>query len=103
MGDLQSLLPRVVAGAILLAILGTPSIASAHTDAGIRQSIEEAAAQHTRLENTRFSVRVSGGEVVLFGQVRLYGQKLLLEQIAWRTAGVAAVDNEIRVEPRFKV
>lgn len=95
----RRLLTSALAATVLIAGSHRPSSASSVTDAAIRQSIEAVAAQDLRLENTQVSARVSGGEVILFGQVRLYRQKMLYEQIAWQVAGVAEVDNEIRVEP----
>lgn len=35
----------------------------------------------------------------MFGQVRLYSQKMMYARIAWQTKGVVEVENEIRVEP----
>lgn len=83
---------------ILVALLGAPA-AAANEDASIRQAIESTAARDSRLEGTHVSVRVQGGEVILFGSVRLYLQKMLFEQLAWRTEGVTEVDSEIRVVP----
>jgi hypothetical protein len=37
--------------------------------------------------------------IVLFGEVGLYIQKMIYEQIAWKTEGVIEIDNEIRVVP----
>jgi osmotically-inducible protein OsmY len=44
---------------------------------------------------------VVDGNVVLFGEVGLYIQKMLYEKIAWKNQGVVEVDNEIRVVPRL--
>jgi osmotically-inducible protein OsmY len=89
----------VLAPVILVAARGVPAIAAASDDVTIRQAIERAAAQDTRLEGTHVSVRVRDGEVILFGSVRLYLQKMIFERLAWRTMGVTEVDSEIRVEP----
>jgi osmotically-inducible protein OsmY len=84
---------------ILVTVLGVSAIAAANDGATIRQAIEGARAQDTRLADTHVGVRVRDGEVILFGSVRLYLQKMLFEQLAWRTVGVTEVDSEIRVEP----
>ena len=44
---------------------------------------------------------MDGGNVVLYGTVALYIQKMLYEQIAWKTVGVVEVENEIRVAPKL--
>ena len=67
----------------------------------IKQRIEDEAAEPFRLRGTKVDLAVEDGCVVLYGTVRLYIQKLLYEQIAWKTRGVVEVDNEIRVVPRL--
>jgi osmotically-inducible protein OsmY len=49
----------------------------------------------------KVDLAVEEGYVVLYGTVGLYIQKMLYEQIAWKTEGVVEVDNEIRVVPRL--
>jgi osmotically-inducible protein OsmY len=67
----------------------------------IKQNIENDAADTPRLRGTRIDLAVKDGNVVLFGEVGLYIQKLLYEKIAWKNQGVIEVDNEIRVVPRL--
>jgi hypothetical protein len=55
----------------------------------------------TAYDTQKVKVAVEDGNVVLFGTVALYIQKMRYEQIAWKTGGVVAVDNEIRVVPKL--
>jgi osmotically-inducible protein OsmY len=65
----------------------------------IKQRIEDEAADTFRLRETKVDLVVKDGYVVLYDTVGLYIQKMLYEQIAWKTKGVVEVDNEIRVVP----
>ena len=69
----------------------------------LRQRIIAQARNDKRLEGTQVVVAVKDGGVVLYGTVWLYSQKMLYEQIAWRTYSVFEVDNELQVEPRVPV
>jgi osmotically-inducible protein OsmY len=71
------------------------------SDKVIKQRIEDQAADTLGLRNTKVDLAVEEGYVVLYGTVGLYIQKMLYEQIAWKTEGVVEVDNEIRVVPRL--
>ena len=73
--------------------------ALAMSDKIIKQRIEDEAADTSRLRGTKVDLAVEDGYVVLYGTVGLYIQKMLYEQIAWKTKGVVEVDNEIRVVP----
>ncbi len=73
--------------------------ALAMSDKIIKQRIEDKAADTFRLRGTKVDLAVEDGYVVLYGTVGLYIQKMLYEQIAWKTKGVVEVDNEIRVVP----
>ena len=73
--------------------------AFAMSDKIIKQSIENEAIDTFRLRGTKIEVAVEDGYVVLYGTVGLYIQRMFYEQIAWKTVGVAEVDNEIRVVP----
>jgi hypothetical protein len=75
--------------------------ASALSDELIKQNIENDAADTLRLRATKVDLVVADGNVVLFGEVGLYIQKMLYEKIAWKNQGVVEVDNEIRVVPRL--
>ena len=78
----------------------TPDRAAlAMSDKIIKQRIEDEAADTFRLRGTKVDLAVEDGYVVLYGTVGLYIQKMLYEQIAWKTKGVVEVDNEIRVVP----
>jgi len=71
------------------------------SDELIKQNIENDAADTLRLRATKVDIVVEDGNVVLFGEVGLYIQKMLYEKIAWKNQGVIEVDNEIRVVPRL--
>jgi osmotically-inducible protein OsmY len=71
------------------------------SDELIKQNIENDAADTLRLRATKVDIVVADGNVVLFGEVGLYIQKMLYEKIAWKNQGVIEVDNEIRVVPRL--
>jgi osmotically-inducible protein OsmY len=71
--------------------------ALAMSDKVIKQRIEDQAADTLSLRKTKVDLAVEEGYVVLYGTVGLYIQKMLYEQIAWKTEGVVEVDNEIRV------
>ena len=73
--------------------------AYAMSDKVIKQRIENETEGTLRLRETRVVVDVMNGFVLLRGTVRLYIQKMLYEQIAWKTMGVVEVDNEIQVTP----
>ena len=75
--------------------------ALAMSDKIIKQRIEDEAADSLSLRGTKVDLAVEDGYVVLYGTVGLYIQKMLYEQIAWKTEGVIEVDNEIRVVPGF--
>jgi osmotically-inducible protein OsmY len=69
------------------------------SDETIKQRIEETASNTSELRGTKVGVAVEDSYVVLYGEVRLYIQKMTYERIAWQTMGVVEVDNEIRVVP----
>jgi osmotically-inducible protein OsmY len=71
------------------------------SDELIKQNIENDATDTLRLRATKVDIVVEDGNVVLFGEVGLYIQKMLYEKIAWKNQGVIEVDNEIRVVPRL--
>ena len=71
----------------------------AMSDKVIKQRIERDAADDSRLRKTMIDVDVMQGFVVLRGKVNTYIQKILFEQIAWKTMGVMEVENEIRIVP----
>ena len=73
--------------------------ALALSDKLIQQRIEKETGDTFRLRGTKVDLAVEDGYVVLYGTVSLYIQKMLYEQIAWKTEGVVEVDNEIRVVP----
>jgi osmotically-inducible protein OsmY len=89
---------------LVVLIITVSGITHAHTalamsDKIIKQRIEGEAADTFRLSETKVDLAVEDGYVVLYGTVGLYIQKMLYEQIAWKTKGVVEVDNEIRVVP----
>lgn len=85
----------------LILSLSLVTQALAVNDAVIKQRIEKRVDQELELGAATVRIDVGDGFVVLAGVVRLYAHKLSLEKIAWQTAGVEDVDNEIRVIPLF--
>jgi hypothetical protein len=82
------------------AVLVLPVVGAGADDAGVRQNVEAALlAQAAALAGATVRVEARDGDVLLHGTVRFYRQRLLVEQLAWRTAGVREVENEVRVEP----
>ena len=77
------------------------SAALALGDEIIKQRIEAKAADILELKGRQVRVDVEDGLVVLSGVVRLYVHKMTYEKIAWQTMGVAEMENEIRVTPKF--
>ena len=75
----------------------------AMSDKVIKQRIERDAADDSRLRKTMVDVDVMQGFVVLRGKVNTYIQKMLFEQIAWKTMGVVEVESEIRIVPVLPV
>ncbi len=76
-------------------------VALAMSDKVIKQRIKNQVNNTFRLRGTNVDIAVQDGLVVLYGTVGFYIQKMLFEQIAWKTNGVVEVDNEIRVMPRL--
>ena len=73
--------------------------ALALSDETINQRIEDVAADTPELRETKVRIAIEDGYVVLYGEVRLYSQKMMYGRIAWQTMGVVEVENEIRVVP----
>jgi len=84
---------------VVVILFASAPWALAMSDKIIKQRIEGEAADTFRLRGTKVDLAVEDGYVVLYGTVGLYIQKMLYEQIAWKTKGVVEVDNEIRVLP----
>ncbi len=96
--------PKLLLFVALIIIMSGIAYAGAEpatSDKIIKQRIEDKAADTFRLKGTKVDLAVEDGYVVLHGMVGLYLQKMLYEQIAWKTKGVVEVDNEIRVVPRL--
>jgi len=89
----------IVALIIIVFGLAHAHPALAMSDKIIKQRIKDEAADTFRLRETKVDLAVEDGYVVLYGTVSLYIQKMLYEQIAWKTKGVFEVDNEISVVP----
>lgn len=71
------------------------------SDENIKKRIEDKVANTSVLRGVKVNVAVEDGNVVLYGTVILYIQKMLYEQLAWKTVGVVEVDNEIQVVPQL--
>jgi osmotically-inducible protein OsmY len=65
---------------------------------GIKTGIEQAFARHARLDASKVSVLVDGGDVTLAGCVSSVAEREEAEFVAWRTHGVTSVTNSIKVE-----
>jgi len=91
-----------LATAAFMAASPQPST-SAEKDDQLARRIQEQIAADTRLTGVKVKVASTDGEVVLLGSVRLYRQKIVIEQIAWRTPGSVEVDNELHVVPAVPV
>ncbi len=85
---------------LLIFTLFHAHVALAMSDKVIKQRIKDQVTNTFRLKGANVDIAVQGGFVVLSGTVGFYIQKMLFEQIAWKTNGVVEVDNEIRVMPR---
>lgn len=68
------------------------------TDAEIMREVRDDLDRNLRLDPNAISVDVRGGTVYLRGKVRTIEQKWLADEIAWWTAGVRDVVNELIVE-----
>ncbi len=99
MREKHNIWPMIMVLVILLGMLRVPR-GLAMSDDVIKQRIEGVAAETVRLKGTKVQVHVENCFVVLSGTVRFYREKMLFELIAWKTMGVAEVDNEIVVVPR---
>jgi osmotically-inducible protein OsmY len=69
------------------------------TDTEIAHEVRTDVAHNLRVDPQRIQVDVRGGTVYLRGNVSSLEQKWLADEIAWWTAGVRDVVNELGVEP----
>ncbi len=99
----HNLKPLAMSFIVILLSMFYSSEAQALSDETIKQQIEAKAVDTLELKGTQVRVYVEDGLVVLSGTVRLYEQKMTYEKIAWQTTGVAEVENEIRVIPKFSL
>ena len=65
----------------------------------VRDSIERALVRHAELDANRIKVSVENGHITLSGTVRSWAEKKAAEDAAWRSPGVTAVTNNIRIDP----
>ena len=99
----HNLKPLALSFVVILMSTFYKSEAQALSDEMIKQQIEAKVSDTSALEGTQVRVYVEDGLVVLSGTARLYEQKMTYEKIAWQTRGVAEVENEIRVIPKFSL
>jgi len=95
--------PKVLAFAFAFAILfvsAPVALSITQSDERIKLAIEKEIANSPGLGDVQVRVLVEDGNVVLFGAVRFYIQKMQIEKIAWQTEGVVEVDNEAHVVPQ---
>jgi osmotically-inducible protein OsmY len=88
-----------VAGVIDVVDNLTVTPPSARTDAEIAREVRSDLEKNLRLPPDAISIDVRGGTVFLRGSVASVEQKWLADEIAWWTAGVRDVVNELKVAP----
>lgn len=64
----------------------------------IRQHIIDALLRQSTVDPHRIKVEVDGGKVTLSGKVLSFSERKIAEDIAWRTAGVKSVTNNIEIK-----
>ena len=69
---------------------GTPAIAEA---------VRRALARHTEIDAARITITAEGDAVTLAGDVRSLAAQRIAENAAWSAAGVAAVEDRLRIVP----
>lgn len=69
------------------------------TDAEISREVRREIDENLRVAPDAVSVAVKEGVVLLRGRVHSQEQKWFADEIAWRTAGVRDVINELAIEP----
>jgi osmotically-inducible protein OsmY len=69
------------------------------TDSEIAREVRSDIEKNLRVDPEAISIEVSGGTVYLRGTVKSQEQKWMADEIAWWTAGVRDVVNELKVEP----
>ncbi|MBI2942462.1 MAG: BON domain-containing protein [Chloroflexi bacterium] len=69
------------------------------TDEEIAAEVRNDLARNIRIDPTRIQVSVMNGTVYLRGTVSTIEQKWLADEVAWWTAGVRNVVNELQVQP----
>ena len=67
------------------------------TDSEIAREVQADLARNLRFQPTRIQVEVHGGTVYLSGFVGSLEQKWLADEVAWWTAGVRDVVNDLKV------
>lgn len=65
----------------------------------VQKRITDALHRHADVDARRIHVEAEGAKVILTGSVRSWSEKDEAQRAAWRAAGVAAVDNRIKVVP----
>ncbi len=97
---IQYVVYRLLLGLLALSVVNT---AFAEADAALQARIESQVQHEPVLDGTAVRIISAAGHVVLSGQVRLLSQKMLYEQIVWKTGGTVDVGSEIRVVPAAPV
>jgi osmotically-inducible protein OsmY len=65
--------------------------------ADLKRRIEAALQRNAELDAARIRVGVTGGKVILEGQVKARFERALAQQAAWSAPGVRAVEDHLRV------
>ncbi len=65
----------------------------------IAEAVRRALARHAEIDASRISVAADGARVTLSGAVRSLAARRIAENAAWAAAGVAEVEDQMRVVP----
>lgn len=63
----------------------------------VKERIEKALKRNAEVESNRIRVSVTGGKVVLEGNVKAWYERDLVERTAWAAPGVTAVEDRISI------
>lgn len=63
----------------------------------VKRRIEDALRRHAEVEADNIQVEVSGNKVTLTGTVRALAERSAVEEAAWATPGVHAIDDRITI------
>jgi osmotically-inducible protein OsmY len=85
----------------LFGVLGVFNVVTVQprvTVADVRHRIENALKRNAEVEAAGIRISVDGGKVVLEGKVRAWHERKAVEQAAWATPGVSAVEDRLVIQ-----